>query len=236
MLNHYVSREGVGMRIWTYLYFPTLCLSALLACNKPSGQSVQVEQIQTNEKAPQDEGLAKPFCSIEMSPYKLQEEAFTLQSWSLKLYGLKSLTSRLMVVSDGKVNVANEVTYIWEKWEPSTPPASGQLFLVVHDGSAFGAKGKRLPSLAIDFQNGPRGGHHARNSGLLLEGDLKDKLWSSWPWSFEKGKAMIFSQLFLSPGDQFQAANIAPGLENAIATSKGGRTVLLVEMETKVRD
>jgi hypothetical protein len=223
------------MRAWTYLFFSLLGLSALISCSKPVGQTVPAEPTHLNEKAAKSDGSAKPFCTIEMSPYKVQEETLTLQAWSLKIYGLKSLTSRLLMITDGKVNVSNELTYIWNKWEPSTPSATGQMVLVVHDGSAFGAKEKRLPTLGMVFQGGPKWEYSARNSGLFLEGNLKDKFGSSWPWNLELGKAIIFSQIYMAP-DKFQIANISSSIESAIATSKEGRPVLAVEVEAKVQD
>ena len=53
---------------------------------------------------------------------------------------------------------------------------------------------------------------------------------SSWS-SSELGKCLLFWQLFGKPGDQLKEVVLDKSLESAIAVSKGGRTVLAVELE-----
>jgi hypothetical protein len=211
----------------------------LAGCNKPAGTSTPGNAPQQDLKEPKQttEIPAQPFCSVDAPMEKDFQEGAVIQTWNLKVYGLKSLTARLLIITDGKVNTANESALMWNKWEPTAPPATGQLVLLIQDGVAFGAKGKRLPSLSLELVGSPTFSGHANSSKLFLAADLQVKLTSSWSVGFEIGKQLIYSQIFLEPGgQQLKETNLRSDLDTAINISRDGRTVLAVELEARPRD
>jgi hypothetical protein len=172
-----------------------------------------------------------PSCAVESAREHKLDDGTELRVWGLKANGLKRLTARLLVATDGKVQVANEVEYKWDKWEPAAPEASGQLVLLVQDGKAFGVKGKRLPLMALDLQGSPSHAKTGKKMGLLLEGELHRWMTSS-SYSTPLGeRSVIYAQLFLPKADAAGTLTLGSDLESVGAASKEGRTVVAVALE-----
>jgi hypothetical protein len=151
--------------------------------------------------------------------------------WNLRANGLKRLTARLLVATDGKVQVANEVAYQWDKWEQAAPEASGQLVLLIQDGKAFGVEGKRLPLMALDLQGSPAHATTGTKMGLLLEGRLHPRMTNS-SYSRPLGeRSVLYAQLFLPKADAAGTFTLGSDLDSVAAASKEGRTVVAVALE-----
>ena len=179
------------------------------------------------------------FCySIESRREFVLQDGTQLQIWNLKASGLKSLMGRLLIATDGKMQTANEMEYKWEKWETSAPAATGQLVLLIQDGKPLGSKEKRLPLfMLLDLQNSPSNLRTGKQVGLLLEGDLLNSLSSCSEAGTLPRKSIIYTHNCFCPvppqGCHFHSGSDPDSL---IAASKGGRTVLAVELEWSPRD
>lgn len=169
-----------------------------------------------------------PSCAVESAREHKLDDGAELRVWSLKANGLKRLTARLLVATDGKVQVANEVEY---KWEPAASEASGQLVLLVQDGKAFGVKGKRLPLMALDLHGSPPHAKTGKKMGLLLEGELHSRMTNSSYTTPLGERSVLYAQLFLPKADATGTFTLGSDLESVGAASKEGRTVVAVALE-----
>lgn len=192
-----------------------LAILPLTSCNKPAAPP-----------AP-----AAPACAVESAQEHKLDDGAELRVWSLKANGLKRLTARLLVATDGKVQVANEVEYKWDKWEPAASEASGQLVLLVQDGKAFGVKGKRLPLMALDLHGSPPHAKTGKKMGLLLEGELHSRMTRSLYTTPLGERSVLYAQLLLPKADATGTFWLGSDLESVGAASKEGRTVVAVALE-----
>ncbi len=116
-----------------------LAIGALPACSKhqpapPAATTAVPAQIETS--------IEVPTCSIESKREINVGEGTELWVWNLKLAGLKQLTARILIATDGKVVPGSVLTYRWEGWKPEQPAATGELVLIIQDGKIFDVKGK----------------------------------------------------------------------------------------------
>jgi hypothetical protein len=171
-----------------------------------------------------------PSCAVESQRILELDDGTQLQIWDVKASGLERLTIRLLVATDGKVETAKEVEYKWRKWETAAPAATGQLVLLIQDGKAFGAKGKRLPLLAVDLQGSPPHVRIETKKGLVLEGVY----WrESHSWFSSAGlpmRSVIGGQLF-QPKDVYGSTTWSDNPELWVESSKEGKTAVAVELE-----
>ncbi len=212
--------------------FPLLaCLAVLLliSCNRPAAPPAPSAAAPLAGPEPK---AAPPSCGVESPRAVKLDDGTELLVWNLKANGLKQLTARLLVATDGKVQTANEVEYKWDKWEPTAPEASGQLVLLLQDGRAFGVKGKRLPLLALDLQGSPSHAKTDTKMGLLLEGELHLRLTGNTPGNSLAKRSIIYAQLFSPKDDVLGRFSLGSDLESVAASSKDGRTVIAVALES----
>jgi hypothetical protein len=200
----------------------------LTSCNKPAAPPAPAVAIPAAEPEPK---AVEPSCAVESARELKLDDGTELRTWNLKANGLKRLTARMLVATDGKVQVPNEEEYKWDKWEPAAPKASGQLVLLMQDGKAFGVKGKRLPLMALDLQGSPSHAKTGKRMGLLLEGELHPMLThASYDTPLEK-RSIIFAQLFLPKVGALGTFTLGSDLESLAAASKEGRTVVAIALE-----
>src|SRR5688572_18410417 len=95
-----------------------LAVVPLAACNKPGMPPVAVPAT----VAPAAE---QPGCSVVAKRDMKLADGTELRVWDLNAAGLKHLTARLLIATDGKVEPANEVEYKWSAWSPDAKPATG---------------------------------------------------------------------------------------------------------------
>lgn len=121
-----------------------------------------------------------------------------------------------------------------DKREPTAPAVSGSLVLLIQDGSAFGVKGKFLPTLAFDLHGSPP---YLKSMGRLMsflwEGELQHSL-TSTPLTTPTPlpmRSVLYSQLFSPNTLDVGSHSLSPTRESVVANSKGGRTVVAVELE-----
>ena len=216
----------MAMRIFPLL--ACLAVLPLTSCNGPAAPPAPSAAASVAGPEPK---AAPPSCGVE-SPRKVKlDDGTDLLVWNLKANGLKQLTARLLVATNGKFQTTNEVEYKWDKWEPTAPEASGQLLLLLQDGKAFGVKGKRLPLLALDLQGSPSHAKTGKKMGLLLEGDLHPRASSSTPSNPLPKHHVIYAQLFMPKADATGTVSLGTELESMAATSEEGRTVVAVALE-----
>ncbi len=222
------------MRVCFFRLLACLAVIALTSCTK----RVEQPEVPLPGGGVPNFGIGEtaPFCSIESRREFGLQDGTQLQVWNLKMSGLKSLTSRLLIATDGKMQTANEVEYKWEKWEQSSPAATGQLVLLIQDGKPFGVKEKRLPLLALDLQNSPSNSRIGKQQGLFVEGDLLNSMSSSSEAGSLMRKSIIFAQLFMPRSTTTMSISLGSDLESVMIASKGGRTVVAVEVEWAPRD
>jgi hypothetical protein len=207
-----------------------------LSCNKPTpplpSPPEEKEAKQTPDSPP------NPFCSLEAPQKQGFPEGTVANIWNLKAFGLTSLSARLLIIDNGNIKTVSEVVYKWDKWEITSPAATGHLILIIQDGLPFGVKGKQLPMLSLELQNAQSHTRTSNRAGFLLEGNLQSKSTSSWSSSNQMGKHLIHSQLFLPADREFKGVTLGSDLETTIASSKGegGRTILAVELDAKTKE
>jgi hypothetical protein len=207
------TAEGTQMVRRAFPILACLAVLPLTSCNKRSSQAVG------------------PSCSIESVREHKLDDGTELRVWNLKANGLKELTARLLIAADGKVHPASEVVYKWDKWDPATPAATGQLVLLIQDGKAFGVSGKRLPLISLDFYGSPPHVRTGTKTGLLLEGELHSRISTSAGQGTELGQQrLIYAQLFVPKPDS-PGGELSTYVESLAAASKDGRTVLAVALE-----
>jgi hypothetical protein len=174
---------------------------------------------------------APPSCGVESARDLKIDDDTELRIWNLKANGLKQLTVRLLVATDGKIQTAHEVAYRWDKWEPSAPAASGQLVLLLQDGRAFGVKGKRLPLLALDLQGSPDHVRTGNRMGLVLQNELHPRMTTATHSNPLFTPSVLYAQLFVPRANDMGAFSLGSDLHSVAAASKEGRTVVAVALE-----
>ena len=169
-------------------------------------------------------------CAIESGGWVRLDDGTELRIWNLKANGLRRLTARLLVVTDGKAQVANEVEINWDEWEPASSEASGQLVLLIQDGKVFGAKDKRLPQIGLDVQGSPPQDRFEKKMTLLMDGDLHSEL-SRSSYSTPVGEeGVLHAQLFVPQTDAPFSSTLGWDLDSFAATAKEGRAVVAVTL------
>jgi hypothetical protein len=212
---------GIPMAVRTAPLLVLIAVTVAMSCNKtakPPGPSSST-------------GPRVPSCSAEATPEVQLTDGTELRVWNLKASELKQLTCRLLVITDGKVQTANEVEYRWENWEPSALPVTGQLAVLIQDGKAFGVQGKRLPSMTLDFKNSPPYTRIEKPTKLMLEGELHPEMGSTLTRTNQLGEwTAIYVRVFTPTPNTSKAYSLGDR-EGLVKASKGGRTVVAVELE-----
>ena len=203
-----------------------LAVVPLAACNKPG---VPPAGMAATVVVPA--GSPAPGCTIVAKRDVKLGDGTELRVWDLQAAGLKQLTARLLIATDGKVEPANEVEYKWSAWGPDAKPATGQLVLLIQDGKPFGVKGKRLPLLGLDLDGSPSYARTGVQRDIKLEGDLKSRTTSSSYTSPLGRRTVLYSQLFVKPDDPGNTFSLGSDPDTVAASSKGGRTVVAVTLE-----
>ena len=206
--------------------FLLLALLAAPACQRPAATPATAVAASAGP-AP----AATPSCSIESAREVKLADDTELRVWDLKATGLKRLTARLLLATDGKVETLNEIEYTWNQWEPTGPAASGSLVLLVQDGKAFGVKGKRLPQLALDLRGSPSHARTGKRISRMLDGDLQSRVTSSSHTSSLGERNVLYAQLFVPAADAGGTFALGSDPDSVAEASKGGRTVLAVTVD-----
>lgn len=212
-------------RLLTLLF--CLALVPIVSCNKLTAPPPPVAA----PAAATPPTALPPSCSVESTRTFELADGAEMRLWDLKASGLKRLTARLLIATDGKVQPATEIEYKWPKWSSTDPAATGQLVLLFQDGAAFGAKGKRLVQLALDLQNSPSNSKTTKRSQRLLEGDLQSRVTNATGTGSLARQEIVYSQL-LQPSDApLGSVTLSSDPESLAGASQDGRTVVAVELE-----
>lgn len=208
-------------------FFILVCLIALSAasCNRQPSQPTVVA---VTPRMPAEPSVT-PSCEVESSRTVKLDDGTELRIWDLKMAGLKQLTAKLLIATDGKVQTANEIEYKWETWEASVV-ATGQLVLLVQDGKAFGVKDKQLPLLGLDLKGEPPRFMTGKKSNLLLNGELQSRMSTAMQKQSLGKRNLIYAHLFTPKDNPASGFSITSDPEQLAAASKDGRTVLAVEL------
>jgi hypothetical protein len=95
---------------------------------------------------------SRPFCSLDSYLEHKFSENSQLHTWTLRVSGLKTLTTSLFFIHNGKSQLVSSVEYNWDKWEASMEPANIQLELLTQNGQPFEVSNKRLYLIAMDIK------------------------------------------------------------------------------------
>jgi hypothetical protein len=222
------AEEGFRMATRIFSLLACLAVVTVTSCNKPTAPPAPVAAAPVGGSEPQ---ANPPSCSVESAREIKLGDGTELRVWNLKASGIKRLTARLLIATDGKAPPANEVEYRWQAWEPAAPAASGQLVLLVQDGKAFGVKGRRLPLLALDIVGSPSNSKTDKKMGLLLEGELHSSMTHSSYGTPLGERSVLYAQLFLPKAEATGTFSSGSDPESVAAASKDGRTVVAVTLE-----
>jgi hypothetical protein len=146
--------------------------------------------------------------------------------WTLTGQQLKSLTAKLVVARDGQKLPGTEIKCTWDVPSPSI---EGQLVMLLEDGSAFGAKGKRRPSMALQFRSGGPDGRKSMAAGAVHD-TLPPRASSAATDSTVSNQEVLFYEI---SGDSVVGETISIGgsEESLIEASKNKRLVVGVLIE-----
>jgi hypothetical protein len=197
-----------------------LAVLPLTSCNKPAAPAAV--------PGPKSGQLT---CAVVSAQEHTLDGGTDLRVWSLKANGLKRLTARLLVATDGKVQVANEIEYKWNEWDSAAPEASGQLVLLIQDGKAFGVNDMRLPLIALDLQGSPSHAKTGNKMQFLLSGELHPRMSSSSYATPLANRSVLYAQIFLPKADAPGPLTLGSDVDSLAAASKEGGTVLAVALE-----
>ena len=107
---------------------------------------------------------AQPLLWIEHVHEHAFGEAGKARVWTLAGRGVKELTAQLLLCSEGR---AERVTEVRCAWDEASPPLDAQLVFWDQGGKFLALKGKRLPSLSLDFRSGPPDKKSEKHTGKL---------------------------------------------------------------------
>lgn len=220
--------KGPPMATCLRLLLACLTLSSLVSCGNRAAPAGQPAAAAPAESAAQ---AVTPFCGIQSVQEIDVGEGLDLRVWSLKANGLKRLNARLLVARDGVVQVASEAEYKWPEWGAAAPEATGQLVLLVQDGTAFGVQDKRIPQLALDLKDSPSHAKMTTKTKILLEGELHFRASHSAYTTPLQKQGVIYSHMFVPKADAPGDVSFTSTVESVAEASKGERTVLAVSLE-----
>ena len=173
---------------------------------------------------------AEVSCSFEAARTVKLDDGTELRIWDMKLSGLKQLTAKLLIATDGKIQTANEIDYKWETWAADATAATGQLVLLVQDGKAFGTKDKKLPLMGLDIQGAPSQSMTGKKSSLFLTGELQSRSsHTSQKGSLGK-RNLVYAHLFVPKDNDMGNFSFGSNPDELAESSKNGRTVLAIEV------
>jgi hypothetical protein len=220
--------EGI-MSFRSTVWVTGLCITLLAGCNPNVPASGHVPA--PDQKKAGDNNTP-PFCSLESHQTVELQAGSTLQVWNIRAHRLKHLAARLLIISDGKVQPANEVEYKWDKWEKEQPATTGQVIYLLQDGQAFGAKNKRLPQIGVEVQNSPSHARASKQATIMLKDDLQPRVGMSSVTETAPlaNKSRLFAQVYTVVG-QHDNVSITSEFDSMIEASKNGRTVVAVTLE-----
>jgi hypothetical protein len=148
--------------------------------------------------------------------------------WTLTGQQFKSLTVTLVVARDGKKEPGNEITCGWDE---SSKNVDAQLVLLLQDGSAFGAKGKRLPALTLQFRSGAPDSRKTVTAAGVHD-TLPPRASSTATDSSVSFKDLLFYELSGDPATG-ETVTIGGTEDSLIEASKNKRLVVGVLVEWK---
>jgi hypothetical protein len=207
-------------------------LVTFASCSKPTPkQRALPEPVATVSSTESELKTATRSCSIESSREFKLDDGNEIRIWNIKTFGLKLLTVRLLIVTNGNAETVNELEYKWQTWDSNSPPASGQLVFLIQDGKLFGVKGKRFPQISLDIEGSPSNTKTGKKVDLFLEGEFNSRMTNVSNGTHLSQNSVIYSQLFLSKADTSGTASLGSDLESVIASSKHGGKVIAVTLD-----
>ncbi len=162
--------------------------------------------------------------------YKFGERT-QLHIWDLKISRLKELKAQLLVITDGKVQVASKIEYHLVGWNETHPTADGQLILLI-DGPQSGPV-QRVPHLALDFKDLPSHSKSESHTRVTIDGSLRSQMRTTSGGDVTTSALVLSAELFV-PENENGSFSLGSTLDALVKESKAkrGHTVLVVVLES----
>ena len=173
----------------------------------------------------------KPFLKLE----EHQEKGKSVGTWDVQAFGVKQLTLRLLVLSDGKSQSKQEATYQWNNWPKDQLEATWRLHFKTQSNDSPGAAASRRYSFDVDFENAkpdtitPQGGQAEVTGQFNWQNqEVRSKA------IIDSGEQRIICLKIFDPvqGDKKIEYN-SSSIESLLKITTGGRVVLVLTMEWK---
>jgi hypothetical protein len=209
-------------------------LASLLASCQRSGQPAPVP---TGDRPPATEASkrdAGPVIEIRAQQELDFEPGIRLTVWDLRASRVQQLTAKLLVIKDGKSEVAQELVCKWDNWPESKPEAAWRLYYLLQDGEPFGAKNKRLPTITLTFADAAPSSTAKKRSTQFLEGEFRIRHSESRKDNtLDQARAEVIYYGFYDPAKGDTSVTLGSSVEALVEASKGGRTAVAIVVEWK---
>jgi len=162
------------------------------------------------------------------------EPGIKMTVWDLRASRVGELAARLLVIKDGKSEVAQEAIYKWDKWPESKPEAVWHLYYLLQNGEPFGAKHKRLPAITLKFDDAAPSNLAGKHLNRLVEGEFRLQHSEARKDStIDSSRPDLVYFGFYDPAKGDSSVNIRPTVEAIVEATKGGRTAVAIVVEWK---
>lgn len=182
--------------------------------------------------AKQAANTSSPFLRVETYETHSFHGETKLHAWKLQGYGIKELTVRLLLISNGQSKTCNESVLTWN--EATASKTTGRILFLSTDGQAFGAKGKRSFSLSVAFDDvAPNSGRSKSYSHLFEEvsrssGSMTHAMTDGDIGVRVRGTTFLYRSAFVPPLEKFSIKN---ELDSLLEASKNGATIVAVTLD-----
>jgi len=172
-------------------------------------------------------------CHVEQDHEYKFGDRIQLHTWNLKISRLKELKAQLLVITEGKVQVAGKIECQWSGWDEAHPTSDGQLILLV-DGPQTGPA-QRVPHLAMDFKGLPPHTKSEVHTRVAIDGSLRSQMHTTSSGDLTTGALILSAELFVPTNETRRSYSLGSTIDSLVEGSKAARglTVLAVALESK---
>ncbi len=176
----------------------------------------------------------QPVIEIQRLDEVTFEPGIKFMDWKLRACRVGELTARLLVIKDGKSNVAQEMICKWDAWPENRKEAIWHLHYVLQDGEPFGAKNKRMPGISMTFDDVAPTTTARKRSVHLVEGEFRSTMAESRrDNTLDPTRAEMLYHSFHVPVLGDSSVSIERNVDSLIEATKGGRTAVVIVVEWK---
>jgi len=162
------------------------------------------------------------------------KDGITMDVWDVRATRIRELTVRLLIIADGKSQVAREEKLKWDNWPKEQAEEAWQLYYLLQDNQALGAKRERVPSFTIRFGSAKPRSSTGMRSTLSVDGEF------STPSTSTSAKAainaseesVVYVQIH-NPAKWSGTIEFGRTVESLIKIANGGRVIVALTLEWK---